>query len=266
MVSKERYGPWALLLGGSEGIGEHIARRLAAVGINIILVARKPEPLAETSAMLRATYGVEVRTIELDISRPDMLERIREVTDGLEVGFLLHNVSGGQRFGPFVDQPIEPALAMVAANPIATVKLSHHFGAPMAARGRGAILFMGSLGAIVGSYALAAYSASKAFNQVFAEALWAELQPRGVDVLDFLVGLTDTPSYKRSGTSDANSMPLGKPEEIAQLALEQLSNGPIQVAPENAEYFKSLYAMSRREGAELKRKFMSRNLGSSDAR
>ena len=79
MPSKERYGPWALLVGGSEGIGEHLARQLGAAGINIILVARKPEPLAETSRIVREETGVEVRPLQLDITRDDMLERIREV-------------------------------------------------------------------------------------------------------------------------------------------------------------------------------------------
>src|SRR6516162_5632676 len=88
---KERYGPWALIVGGSEGIGDHLARQLGAAGINIILVARKAAALAETSRKVQAT-GAEVRTLQLDIGRADMLERIREVTDGLEIGLLIHNV------------------------------------------------------------------------------------------------------------------------------------------------------------------------------
>src|ERR1700761_4703574 len=92
---KERYGPWALLVGGSEGIGEHLARKLGAAGINLVLVARKPEPLAATAGAVRAESGVEVRTLALDIGREDLLERVREITDGLEVGLLAHNVGGG---------------------------------------------------------------------------------------------------------------------------------------------------------------------------
>lgn len=258
-VSKERYGPWALLVGGSEGIGEHLARKLGAVGVNIVLVARKAEPLAETARKVREETGVEVRTLQLDVAREDMLERIREVTDGLEVGLLVHNVSGGQNFGSFVEGSLDSALAMVNANATATVKLVHHFGKPMADRGRGGILFFGSFAGVVGSYFLAAYSAAKAFNQVFSEALWAELGPRGVDVLSFLVGLTDTPSYRRSGTSDQNAAPVADPADVAQDALDQLTRGPLGFAAENAEYFKTLYAMPRGEAAAMKRDMMARN-------
>src|ERR1700743_59431 len=96
MSLKERYGPWALIVGGSEGIGDHLARKLGAAGINIILVARKANPLAETSQRIREASGVEVRTLQLDIGRGDMLERVREVTDGLDIGLLVHNVAGIQ--------------------------------------------------------------------------------------------------------------------------------------------------------------------------
>src|ERR1700729_1636429 len=107
MNTKERYGPWALIVGGSEGIGEHIARKLGAAGINLVLVARKPEPLARTSQMVRTQSGVEVRALQLDIASDDLLERIREVTNGLDVGLLVHNVGGGASFGPFVEGTLQ---------------------------------------------------------------------------------------------------------------------------------------------------------------
>ena len=103
MITKELYGPWALIVGGSEGIGEHLARKLGAAGINLVLIARKPEPLAETARAIRTQSDVEVRTLQLDIARDDMLERVREVTNGLDVGLLVHNVGGGASFGPFVE-------------------------------------------------------------------------------------------------------------------------------------------------------------------
>jgi short-subunit dehydrogenase len=255
----ERYGPWALIIGGSEGIGEHLARKLGAAGINIVMVARKAEALAEASRKVREATAVEVRTIELDITREDMLEQIRKVTDGVDIGLLVHNVSGVSNFGSFVEQPLEPALAVVQANVIAVLKLVHHFGKPMADRGRGGILFFGSLAAMAGSYFLATYSAAKAFNQIFSEALWAELQPRGVDVLSFLVGLTDTPSYRRSGATDRTGAPVADPETVAQHALDQLGQGPVGFAPEHTHYVTSLANMSRRQAAETKRSLMSRN-------
>jgi short-subunit dehydrogenase len=264
MSLKERYGPWALIVGGSEGIGDHLARKLGAAGINLILVARKPGPLAETSQKVRDRSGVEVRTLQLDISRGDMLDRIREVSDGLDVGLLVHNVGGGEGVGPFVDRTLDEVMSYVLTNPIAITKLAHHFGKPMAERGRGGILMIGSLAGNAGSYFLATYSAAKAYNQIFLESLWAEFQPQGVDVLAFPIGAAATPSRARSGTIDADEMSVARPEDIAQQALDQLPHGPVYVAPEHAEYFKALCSMPRREAAEMQRDLLMRMLRTSN--
>ncbi len=58
-----RYGPWAVIAGGSEGVGAAFARKLAAAGINLVLVARKPEPLAAVADEIRGTSNVAVRTL-----------------------------------------------------------------------------------------------------------------------------------------------------------------------------------------------------------
>jgi short-subunit dehydrogenase len=262
MISKERYGPWAVIVGGSEGIGEHLARKLGAAGINLVLVARKTAQLSETAEKVRSESQVEVRTLQLDISRDDMLDRVREATQGLEVGMLIHNVGGGASFGPFVDTTLNAAMTPVLTNCVALTKLVHQFGKPMADRGRGGILIIGSIAGNAGSYFIAGYSAAKAWNQIFAEALWAELQPRGVDVLICPIGAADTPSRRRSGTVDSDDMQVAKPEDVAQEALDQLPNGPVYVSPHNVPYFKSLYAMSRREAAELQRDLLKRMMPS----
>jgi NADP-dependent 3-hydroxy acid dehydrogenase YdfG len=57
-----RYGPWAVVTGGSEGIGATFAQLLAEAGLNLVLIARKPQPLEDTAAACR-TLGVEVRTV-----------------------------------------------------------------------------------------------------------------------------------------------------------------------------------------------------------
>ncbi len=266
MSLKERYGPWALLVGGSEGIGEHIARKLAKDGINIILVARKPEALAATAQILRDESGVEVRTIQLDISRDDMLERIQEVTDGLEVGLLLHNVGGAKGFGPFVDCKLDHVMAAVRNNPIALTKLAHHFGGAMAKRGRGGILMIGSIAGNAGGYYLASYSAAKAWNQILMEALWAEMQPRGVDVLAIPIGAANTPARIRSGTIDDDQMNVVSPEEVAQQALDQLPHGPVYVLPEHRDFFDSLNTPQRRESAEAQRDLLLKMLPSAQAK
>ena len=81
MIDAAKYGPWAVIAGGSEGIGPVLAEELAKSGINSVLLARKPEPLEATAADIRARHGVEVRTLSLDLTAPDMLDRVRDVVD-----------------------------------------------------------------------------------------------------------------------------------------------------------------------------------------
>ncbi len=130
----------------------------------------------------------------------------------------------------------------------------------MADRGRGGILFIGSMAGCAGNYNLAAYSAAKAFIQILAEALWAELQPRGVDVLAIPIGAADTPSRARSGVVDDDAMPVASCARVAREALSQLPHGPVYVLAESQDYFKALCAMPRREAAELQRSLMTRML------
>ena len=253
MTLLEKYGPWALLVGGSEGIGEHLARKLGRAGINIVLVARKAGPLAACASKVRAECGVEVRTLELDIAGADMLDRIRAITDDLEIGLLVHNVGGGTPGGMIVDLPEEALLATVLANPVALTRLAHHFGKPMATRGHGGILVIGSMAGNAGCYLMGVYSASKAYNQILVEALWAELQPRGVDVLAIPIGAADTPARQRSGTVDSDLMPVALPEDVAQLALDHMAEGPVLVMPHDQAYFDAACTSSRRVAVENQR-------------
>jgi NAD(P)-dependent dehydrogenase (short-subunit alcohol dehydrogenase family) len=181
------------------------------------------------------------------------------VTDRFEDAILSFDEETSHVWGrlrvPNHKNPLDEQIAATAM-----IKLAHHFGKPMAERGRGGILMIGSMAGNAGSYFLATYSAAKAYNQILMEALWAELQPRGVDVLAFPIGAADTPSRARSGTIDADEMPVARSEEVAQQALNQLPHGPVYVSPENVEYFKALSSMPRREAAELQRNLLTRML------
>jgi short-subunit dehydrogenase len=113
------------------------------------------------------------------------------------------------------------------------MQLCHHFAPPMAERGRGGIVLFGSAAGFAGAPALAAYGASKAFDMVFAEALWAELNPKGVDVLGLILGETDTPALRRLreqlGRRDDPDAPLAgamSADAVVAEALAGLSNGP----------------------------------------
>jgi short-subunit dehydrogenase len=251
MITAKQYGPWALIAGGSEGVGASFARKLAAVGIHLLLVARRSEPLEKLAQELAAS-GVEVRTLSLDLKRSDVLERIRELTDGIEIGLLIFNASNLESMiGSFLDRAPEDSLAVVQVTTISQTILAHHFGSRMIARGRGGIILVGSTAGAAGMPNHATYCASKAYSQIFAEALWCELKPRGVDVLSLVLGITDTPARARAGVPDAPGLPVLTGDDVAQEALDNLAEGgPVYVPPSYAEMFQSMCSTPRRRLAE----------------
>jgi short-subunit dehydrogenase len=251
MITPERYGPWALVAGGSEGLGACFAHRLARAGLDLVLLARRADPLAATAQAVREATGRDVRTLALDLAGDNMLERIRAVTDGLDVGLLVYNAGGAGGPCALAEQKLDEALANLKLNAVGQTKLAHHFGAPMRARGRGGLIFIGSMGCIAGSKNLAVYSAAKAYTQTFAEALWAEMSPHGVDVLAAIIGRTLTPALLRAGLTDTEEAPAADPDAMAALALGNLQNGPVVVAPEHIEAFEAMRAMPRRKAVEI---------------
>jgi short-subunit dehydrogenase len=217
---RARYGPWALVAGASEGIGAEFARALAARGLNLVLLARRAEPL---EALRRELSSVEVRTATLDLAAPGLAARLEDVTRGLEVGLAVANAALSLT-GPFLELDLEQALRTVDLNVRAPLVVAHVLGRAMAARGRGGLVFMSSLAGLVGGPQVAAYAGTRAFALQFGESLWGELQPRGVDVVTVAAGPTRTPTYTAVQTS--SFPPVMEAPEVVEAALATLGAGP----------------------------------------
>ncbi|MCX7863539.1 MAG: SDR family NAD(P)-dependent oxidoreductase [Novosphingobium sp.] len=239
-----RHGPWAVIPGGSEGIGACIARRLAGAGINSVLIARKPAPLEEVAAQVQA-LGAEARTLALDLADPDMFEPIRAATEDLEVGLLVYNAGASLRTGPFIEWDIADVEQVIRLNVLGQTRLAHHFGKRMAQRRRGGIILMGSLAGVAGSPSVITYSGAKAYSQIFSEGLWWELGQHGVDVLHVVVGQTNTPAMARLGISYDEGVG-DDPDMVAEFALANIANGPVVVVPAMQERFAQLTNPDRR--------------------
>jgi len=243
-----RYGPWALVAGASEGIGAAFARRLAAAGLHLALVARRPGPLAELAAELEGT-GTQVRTAVVDLTSPTLMADLSPVTDGLEIGLLVYNAGAVHGAELFVRRPLEDALGLVALNCIGVTTLTHRFGSAMAARGRGGIILMTSMSSVAGSGYTAVYNATKAFDLVLAEGLWMELAGSSVDVLAVPAGLTETPAMRRSGILDTDSGFVAmEATDVAAEALDGLGvAGPVLVPGQaNREAAAFMWPVDRR--------------------
>lgn len=233
MTDVHRYGPWAVIAGGSEGVGAEMARQLAADGFHLLLVARRPGPLEATAEAARA-LGVEVRTLAVDLTDPDAVGAVVDAVSDVEVGLLVYNAGANTSPRPFSAGDLDAAMRVVALNVTAMLGLTHALVAPMKARGRGGVLLVGSLAGYVGTSTESVYGAAKAFGRIFAEGLWAELRADGVDVLELVLGLTRTPAMERAGLSfDVPGIHVGDPAQVAAEGLAALGDGPVHVVSGN---------------------------------
>src|SRR3984957_3245686 len=227
----DTYGSWAVVAGGSDGIGASFAYEMAARGMNIFIVARRVSVLDAIADDIRSRLGVEVRTLSLDLSVSDAVAELARATSDLEVGIFVYNVGGDDRSAAFLDKDVETHLALVRRNCDSVIEAAYRVGSPMVKRGRGAMVLVTSGAAWAGGVTLAAYGATKAFDLILAEGLWAEWRTSGVDVLGLVLGRTDTPSMRRVFAPHGESEPesLGKladPDDVAHEALTHLADGP----------------------------------------
>jgi short-subunit dehydrogenase len=228
------YGPWAVVAGGSEGVGAEFARILADAGINLVLIARKPAPLEKTATECR-DRGVEVRTLALDLVEPAAVARIVDATVDVEVGLLVYNAGANTCSEHFLDGGLADFQRVIDLNIGALTALVQHFGHPMRDRRRGGIVMVGSMAGYLGSVRHSVYGGVKAFGRIFAESLWLELREFDVHVLELVLGVTRTPAMERVGLNfDVPGLRVAESADVAREGLEQLPNGPVYVAGGNA--------------------------------
>ncbi|MGB8490045.1 MAG: SDR family NAD(P)-dependent oxidoreductase [Bacteroidales bacterium] len=227
MDLKRKYGETALVAGASEGIGAAFASRLAAEGMNVVIVARRPEPLREFGDELAGRHKVEVQCIPSDLSEIDAAKSIEKKLNGKTIDLLVCNAALSP-IGPFDKTENELISRAARLNMITPMDLVHSLSAGMLERGRGAIILMSSLAGFQGSGYLAVYAATKAFNRVLAESLWYEWKNRGVDVIACCAGATSTPGYinSRPGNVSAFAPRVLAPDEVVNECLRKLGRQP----------------------------------------
>jgi len=247
----ERYGPWAVIAGASEGTGRSFAKQLAARAINCILIARRSGPLNELAEELRTLYRVECVGATVDLASREALSHVVDVTAGREVGLYVNNAGSDTNDSKFLDGGIDNWEKLVDRNVMNPMRMSYHFGRLMRDRGRGGIILVGSGACYGGATGMAVYAGSKAFDLCFGEGLWAELRPHGVDVLNLILGRTNTPTFR--AFMEKRGLTVGEgaaePDDVAKLGLERLPYGPVQNwgAADDQQGFAPISAAARRE-------------------
>jgi len=252
----QRYGPYALVAGGSYGLGAAFAEGIARRGLNLVIVARKKDALEATASRIRDAYGVDVKTIAADLANLDDVKK-RVGALGVEIGLFVYDAAFVP-IGAFAETTEDQLSAAVAVNVRAPLLLAKLFSTPMIHRGSGGIVLMSSLAGGQGSPNLATYAATKAFNTILAEGLWKELSPLGVDVLVCTAGAILTPGYEQAESTKPAPGTLS-PATVAEKTLQALGNGPVVVpgAVNKIGRFMMTRLLSRRGAIGI----MSKNTG-----
>ena len=228
MSLREHYGPWTVITGASEGVGSEFALRLADEGIHCVLIARREGPLADLAAQVRAK-GVECVTASVDLTAADATAQITEAVGSREIGQLIANAGADTNSARFLESDPDNWERLIALNILTTMRNCHHFGQGMRARGRGGIILVGSGSCYGGLHGMAIYSAVKAFDLCFGEGLRAEMRHVGVDVLNLILGRTDTPAHRRIAELNGREFDttgMASAADVARIGLEQLPHGP----------------------------------------
>lgn len=219
----------ALITGASSGIGEVFARKLAARGQNLLLVARSEERLSALASELARAHNVTATHFAADLTDESAPARLFAEAErrGLEVETLVNNAGFGS-VGEFHKLDVESELRMIDLNVRALVDLSHRFLLPMRARGRGAIINVASTASFQPVPFMATYAATKAFVLSFSMALWEENRAAGVRVLALCPGSTDTNFFRVAGTETPPNI-TQTPEAVVATALRALDAGKSHV-------------------------------------
>lgn len=226
----------ALITGASSGIGEAFARALARPGDSLILVARSKDKLEALAAKLRASHGVAVEVIAVDLSEAGCGAKLATeiARRGLRVDLLVNNAGFGAA-GAFAKQAPERDAEMIRLNVAAVVELAHAFLPAMLERGRGGILNVASVAGFQPTPHMAIYGATKAFVLSFSESLWAETRGRGVKVTALCPGPVDTPFFEATGNPELRkAVPKGMmmdADRVVAQALAALEAGRPVVVP-----------------------------------
>jgi uncharacterized protein len=197
-------GSTALVTGASKGLGAEFAEALAERGMTLVLVARSTDELNALSTRLYAKYKVQRTILSIDLADPSSPQRIAEEIErrGIQVDLLVNNAGFGLS-GEFLSHDPDQEKAEIEVNVQALVALTHHFGAAMAARGKGGIINVASNASFQPLPYMATYAATKAFVLHFSEAVHHELTGSGVHVMATCPGPTATSFFEGTSTNMA---------------------------------------------------------------
>ncbi len=225
----------ALITGASSGIGATFARQLAFRGYDLILVARRADRLQALATELCHQFSIQAEVLAADLTAPDDLKRTEQrIADHDSLTMLVNNAGFGLP-GTFASVPMERSQDMIDVHVIATTRLCHAALPGMMARKQGAIINVSSLAALIPVHV--AYSATKAYINMFSEALQEEVRGDGIRVQALCPGFTvtefhDTPDYDgKDGRDGIPKFLWMSANDVVRGSLSALEHGPVIYVP-----------------------------------
>lgn len=211
-----------LVTGASSGIGAEFARRLAARGSSLVLIARRKDRLEELAEQLRATHGVTVHVVAADLAQPGIGERLAAEVAEFGVTSVINNAGFGN-FRAFHEEEPERLRQEVAVDVNAVVEISRAFIESLRANGHGFLVNVASMAAYQATPWSSVYGATKAFVVSFTEGLWVESRGTGLRVMVLSPGATRTEFFEVSGSEDmTGGLRMQTSGEVVETALRAL--------------------------------------------
>lgn len=226
-------GKYALITGGTSGIGLELAKLFAQDHYNVIIVARNQQELNSTAELLRP-YGVEVITMAKDLfQRNAAYEIYSELQErNIQIDVLVNDAGQGQH-GLFVDNDLEREIDIIQLNVISLVALTKFYLKDMVARGEGKILNLASIASEVPGPWQAVYHATKAFVLSFSEAIQNETKDTGVTITALQPDVTDTDFFNKADMNDARAVQdesnKADPAKVAKDGYDALMAGKVKI-------------------------------------
>lgn len=208
---------FAIITGASTGIGFELAHCAARDGYDILVVA--DEPLIENAARDFEQHGVEVRSVEADLSTFEGVDKLLDACQGRRIDVLCANAGRGLGHG-FLDQSPSDWRHVIDTNVVGTLYLAQKVLKQMVAQGEGKVLFTGSIAGFMPGTYQAVYNGTKAFIDSFADAIRAELENEGhenVTITNLMPGATETEFFERANMGDT-SVGTAKKDDPAKVA------------------------------------------------
>ena len=226
----------ALITGASSGIGAEYARQLAALGYNLVLVARREERLNALAAELQQKHNIQVEILAADLANPSAVAKVEQRIRELDSFTMLVNNAGFSTYQPFVQAKLSRELNMIDVNIVAAVRLTYAALPGMVNRGYGHIVNIASVAAFVPSPDFATYSATKSFVKSFSQSLQAEMQGKGVQVQALCPGFTitefhETPDFSNFERSQFPKALWMTPNDVVAESLAALGRDQVIVVP-----------------------------------